>query len=181
MGTDDDGEDAESDAARIPTRVAGAAVEVEQLNRVDPAHMENAQLAVRRKAVVGGAHGMGGTDLHALLAEDRTPQPELAGALKCRRLDIGTSREDDVAIELAEEVGSDLDRIVRMLAEVALGREQSDDVFGHGVDPLVAGLVSPDPSKHRGPPAGRTVRPVPLLAPGGMPHWAHGYPGIPPR
>jgi len=32
---------------------------------------------------------------------------------------------------------------------VALWREQADDVIGHGVDPLVAGLVSPGTSKHR--------------------------------
>ena len=159
MGADDDGEDAESDTAGIPTRVAGASVEVQELDRVDPAHMEDAQLAVRRESVVAGTHRMGGTDLDALLPQDRTPQAKLAGALQGCRLHVRAPGEDDVAVERAQQVGVDLDRVVRMRLVVALGREQADDVIGHGVDPLVAGLVSPDPSKHPSSPTGRTPRP----------------------
>ena len=74
MGADDDGEDAEPDSARIPACVAGAAVEVQEFYRIHSAHVEDAHLAIRREAVVAGTHRMGGTDLDALLSEDRAPQ-----------------------------------------------------------------------------------------------------------
>ena len=147
MRADDDGEDTQADAVRIPAGVRVAAVELQQLICLDSAHMEDAGLTVGGEAVVAGAHGVARADLHALLAECGTPQAEFAGALECGGFDVHASGDRDIAIHRAQLVWRDLERVVRVVHALALGREQLHRRLGHG-----------GPFRHR--PCG----PAPILA-----------------
>jgi len=116
----------------VPAGVRVATIELKEFIRLDAAHVEDAGLAVGGEAVVARSHGVASADLHTLLTESGTPQAKLTGALECGRLDIHPARDRDIAIHRAQLVRAYLERVVRMMHALALGREQLHRRLGHG-------------------------------------------------
>ena len=69
-----------------------------------------------------------GADLRGLLAEQRGPDAQLALPLQRGRLDVPPADEREVAVEPAQLVVADVERVVGVLDALALGREQLDQV-----------------------------------------------------
>ncbi len=64
--------------------------------------------AVADERVVVGTEGAGGADLGGFLTEQRGPESQFTLALQSDRLDIHPTRDDEVLVQVAQLVGSDV-------------------------------------------------------------------------
>src|SRR5580693_7122165 len=130
LAADDDRVEVELVLLRVPAAVADAAVELEQLDRVDAAAPGHAVLAVGREHHVTRAQRPGRADLRGLLPEQRGPDAELALALQRDRLGVDPADQDQVPVHGPDIGGGQVERIVGMLDAFALRGEQLDELFG---------------------------------------------------
>ena len=87
-------------------------------------------LAVGGEGHVPRPQRAAGADLGRLLAEQRGPDAQLALALQGGRLDVDPADQDQVAVEAAELLGRDVQRVVGVLDPLALGGEELDELPG---------------------------------------------------
>ena len=134
LGADDDRVEVEVVLGGVPRALVDAAVETEQLERVDALAPGDAVLAVGREDVVLRAQRAAGADLGGLLAEQLGPDAELAVALQRGGLGVDAAGEHHVAVEAADHLGLLLGRHavaegeVGVLDALALGRQQLDEL-----------------------------------------------------
>src|SRR5215211_1030421 len=69
-----------------------------------------------------------GADLRGLLAEQRGPDAELALPLQRGGLDVPAADQREVAVEAAQLLVGQVDRVLGVLHPLALGGEQLDQV-----------------------------------------------------
>ena len=114
---------------RLPAAVADAAEQLEQLDRVDAAAPGHAVLAVGGEHHVFGAQRPAGPDLGGFLAEQRGPDAELALALQGDRLGVDPADQHQVAVQILDIGGGEVQRVVGVLDPLTLGGEQLDEPF----------------------------------------------------
>src|SRR6185503_10889744 len=127
-GANDDRVEVEAGRGRVPAAVVDAAEQAHDVQRVDTAGPGDAVLPVGREGHVAVAQGTAGAHLGGLLPEQRRPDAELALALEGGRLDVPAADQREVAVEAAQLVLGQVDRVVRVLHPLALGGEQLDQV-----------------------------------------------------
>ena len=142
LRADDDRVEVEVVLGGVPRALVDAAVEPEQLERVDALAPGDAVLAVGREDVVLRAQRAAGADLGGLLAEQLGPDAELAVALQRGGLGVDAAGQHHVAVEAADHLGLLLgghavaEGEVGVLDALALGRQQLDEL---GAAVLLAG------------------------------------------
>ena len=142
LGADDDRVEVEVVLGGVPGALVDAAVEAEQLERVDAAAPGDAVLAVGREDVVLRSQRAAGADLRGLLAEQLGPDAELAVALQRGGLGVDAAGQHHVAVEAADHLGLLVGRQtgaegeLGVLDALALGRQQLDEL---GAAVLLAG------------------------------------------
>jgi hypothetical protein len=113
-------------------------------------------LAVGRERHVVGAQGAAGANLCALLAQQRSPQPEFALPLQGDCLGVDAADEHQVAVERLDLVVGYVERVVRMLDAFAFGSKELDHVrlrrnsmqtCGHADAPLVGAPIAGSPRR----------------------------------
>ncbi len=105
-----------------------ATEEPEQVERVDPAAVGDAVLAVGREDVVLRAQRAAGADLGGLLAEQLGPDAELTVSLQGGRLGVDPPRQDHVAVEAAQLVRAEVEVELGVMHALTLGRQQLDEL-----------------------------------------------------
>ena len=105
-----------------------ATEEPEQVERVDPAAVGDAVLAVGREDVVLRAQRASGADLGGLLAEQLGPDAELTVSLQGGRLGVDPPRQDHVAVEAAQLVRAEVEVELGVVHALTLGRQQLDEL-----------------------------------------------------
>ena len=134
LRADDDRVEVEVVLRGVPGALVDAAVETEQLERVDAAAPGDAVLAVGREDVVLRAQRAAGADLRGLLAEQLGPDAELTVALQRGGLGVDAAGQHHVAEEAADHLGlllgrqADAEGEVGVLDALALGRQQLDEL-----------------------------------------------------
>src|SRR3954469_3771071 len=128
LGADDHGVQVEPGGDRVPAAVVDAAEEADHVQRVHPAGPGDAVLPVGREGHVCGLERAAGADLRRLLAQQRGPDAELTLPLQRGGLDVPAADEGQVAVEAAQLVVGQLDRVLRVLDPLALGGEQLDQL-----------------------------------------------------
>ena len=74
----------------------------EHLTRIDASAHRHAELAVARHDPVSRLHGHGGSDLGGLLAQELSPETELALALQVERLLVSAADDHHLAIQVEQ-------------------------------------------------------------------------------
>jgi hypothetical protein len=85
-------------------------------------------LAVGREGHVIGGHRAARADLGGLLAQQRGPDAELTLPLQCGRLDVPPADQREVAVETAQLLVADVQRVLGVLDALAFGCQQLDEV-----------------------------------------------------
>ena len=104
LGGDRDGERRETIATRVPGTMSEASEEGKHLSGVDPAAHRHTELAIAWKDPVRVRKRECCTHVDGLLAEELTPEPELALTLQVQGFLIGASNNNHLPVEVAEGV-----------------------------------------------------------------------------
>ena len=113
---------------RIPPAEVHAAEELEQALGFDAATPRDSVLAVGRERHVVGVQGATRSDLGRFLSQQGSPDSQLALPLKRGCLGVEAANEGQVAVEAAQFVFGDLERVVGVLESLPLGGQQLHQV-----------------------------------------------------
>ena len=128
LGADHDRVQTELVLLGRPAAVADAAVQLEQLDRVDAAAPGHAVLAVGGEHHVVRAQRPAGPDLGGFLAEQRGPDAELALALQRDRHGVDGADQHQVPVHAPDVVGGQVQRVVGVVDPLTLRGEQLDEL-----------------------------------------------------
>ena len=128
LGADHDRVEPEVVVVGVPGAVVDPAEQAEQVQRVDPAAVGDAVLAVGREDVVLRTQGAAGADLRGLLAQQLRPDAELAVALERGGLGVDAAGQHHVAVEAAQVLGGEVVVELRVVDALALGGQELDEV-----------------------------------------------------
>jgi hypothetical protein len=128
LGADHDRVQVELVLLGRPAAVADAAVQLEQVDRVDAPAPGHAVLAVGGEHHVIGAQRPAGPDLGGFLAEQRGPDAQLALALQRDRDGIDGADQYQVPVHAPDVVGGQVQRVVGVVDPLTLRGEQLDEL-----------------------------------------------------
>jgi hypothetical protein len=112
----------------VPAAVRDAAVQGQQLHRVDAAAPGHAVLAVGGEHHVAARQRAGRADLGGLLPEQRGPDAELALALQRDRLGVDPADDHQIPVHGPDVGRGKIERVIRMVDPLAFRREQLDEI-----------------------------------------------------